>query len=75
MTLRKLASDIAAMEGKKSNVKIGDIREIIACICALETAYIINETPANRPLSIMALDVIKRLDKYKNKVRKIKHKK
>ncbi len=75
MTLRKLASDIAAMEGKKSEVSIGDIREILSCICALETANIINRTPEDGPFKALSNDVIKRIDRYVDKVNKIKNKK
>lgn len=39
MTLQKLASHLAAMEGKKSQVAIGNIRETIKCLCMLEAAH------------------------------------
>lgn len=34
--LNKLASRIAALEGKKSEVSIGNIREVIRCIVEIE---------------------------------------
>lgn len=36
MTLRKLASEIAHREGKKSQARIGDIREILRIIVELD---------------------------------------
>lgn len=36
MTLNKLASMIAKREGKKHQASIGDIREILRIICALD---------------------------------------
>lgn len=39
MTLQKLASHIAALEGKKSQIQIGNIREAIKCLCMLEAAH------------------------------------
>lgn len=35
MSMRKLASKIAKTEGKKSQVKIGDVREIVGIISDL----------------------------------------
>lgn len=39
MTLRKLASTIAKMEGKKSQSRIGDIREILKIIVDYEVEH------------------------------------
>lgn len=36
MTIQKLASKIALREGKKSSVKIGDVREILKIIATME---------------------------------------
>ena len=36
MTLQKLASEIAKREGKKSQARIGDIREILRLICVID---------------------------------------
>ena len=33
MTLRKLASEIARREGRRSQARIGDIRESLAVLC------------------------------------------
>lgn len=32
MTMRKLASDVAKVEGKKSQARVGDIREILSIL-------------------------------------------
>lgn len=36
MTLQQLASLIAKREGKKSQVKIGDVREVLRLICDID---------------------------------------
>jgi hypothetical protein len=36
MTIQKLASEIAKREGKKSQARIGDIREILAVLVQLD---------------------------------------
>jgi len=36
MTLIKLTSMLAKMEGRKHQASIGDVRELIKCLCALE---------------------------------------
>lgn len=41
-SIRELASDIAKREGKKSEARIGDVREILAILCD-----IIFEQPEN----------------------------
>jgi len=46
MTLRKLASEIAKREGKRSQARIGDIREILGLLADIfheaETADLLN---------------------------------
>lgn len=39
MTFHKLASSIAFKEGKKSQARIGDIREILKIIVDMDVAY------------------------------------
>lgn len=39
MTLKKLASEIAKREGKKSQARIGDIREILKIIVQMECVF------------------------------------
>lgn len=39
MTIRTLASMIAKLEGKKSQARIGDIREILKLIAVLEATH------------------------------------
>lgn len=38
MTLQKLASMTAKLEGHKVQVSIGNVREVIKCLCVLEAA-------------------------------------
>ncbi len=58
MNIRELASAIAKREGGKSNVKIGDIREIIAVL----SDYIVDDPDL---LVVMLEHGIKRLKKQK----------
>lgn len=44
MTLQQLASTIAKREGKKSQARIGDIREILHVMCVLQAEAIYNVT-------------------------------
>lgn len=46
--MRTLASRIAKLEGKKSQVSIGNIREVLSCICKLEAEA---TTQADSPLA------------------------
>jgi hypothetical protein len=39
MTRNKVASQIAKLEGRKSQASIGDIREVLKLLCALEASY------------------------------------
>lgn len=39
MTIQQLASEIARLEGKKSQVKIGDVREVLRVMIDLEIEH------------------------------------
>lgn len=58
MTLRKLASELAKREGKKSEARIGDIREILKLIVEIEAEVLVNEES-----SALANAIEKRRDK------------
>ncbi len=50
MTIKTLASQIAKREGKKSQARIGDIREILKIIATLEAEnYIYDKENGNTP--------------------------
>ena len=55
MTKQKLASALAKMEGRKSQVKIGDIREILSLLIILEAAYRIKEDVPTEPSEVLAM--------------------
>lgn len=57
MTKQKLASLIAQMEGKKTEVSIGNIREVLRCIeiIAAEEAFAVNERYAPKSPALIAL--------------------
>lgn len=51
---QKLCSAIATVEGGKSNVKIGDVREIVSKLAILEAKHIQDGKPMDeRPLRII----------------------
>lgn len=56
MTLNKLASAIAKIEGKKSQARIGDIREILKIICTLDAEAAVDGL-ADKDGAIYTLDV------------------
>ena len=65
MTLNKLASEIAKREGKKSQARIGDIREIIGVfsdICHEEL-----ENNSTEPMDLIVATGEKRAKKKKKK--------
>lgn len=54
MTIQKLASDIAKREGKKSEARIGDIREILKIICTLDAESLLANKDQDGPLACLA---------------------
>jgi hypothetical protein len=69
MTLNKLASLIAKREGKKSQVHIGNIREILKIICTMEVenATTVGATSAESPMSALDAEINKRIEKKMRK--------
>lgn len=60
---QKLASQIARLEGKKKQVSIGNIREVLSCLIKLEAKYY---TRVNYSMP-SPLDVLSRLADKENK--------
>lgn len=72
MTLNQLASAIAKREGKKSQARIGDIREILKIIVQLEADDCLaldpnGEPEENSPLYVLTEAVNKTLRKVRSK--------
>ena len=43
MNMNKLVRTICAMEGKKVQVSVGNVREVLRCLMVIEAAYMIAE--------------------------------
>jgi hypothetical protein len=68
MTIQKLASAIAFREGKKSQARIGDIREILRIMVDMEAESLhINGDPEAAPLHVMTEATNKALDKLRRR--------
>lgn len=60
MTFNKIASAISKLEGKKGQVSIGNIREVLSCLTILEANQVLKGGPA-------AKNPMKTLKKISNK--------
>ncbi len=60
MTLNKLASEIAKREGKKSQARIGDIREILKIIVEMDAEMSVNFKMKNGPIEALIQAAFKR---------------
>ena len=67
MTLRKLASMLAKKEGKKSQVAIGNIRELLSNLIELEIEHIKNAEDGITPLSLLVVEASNRAAKKSKK--------
>lgn len=65
MTLRKLASEIAKREGKKSEARIGDIREILKVVTEIEAEECFAGIPDGGPLHVLTEQANKKLAKLR----------
>ncbi len=59
MTFSAICSKVAKMEGKKKEVPVGNIREVVSCLVRLETDHIL----AGGPVKSSPLKELKRLAK------------
>jgi hypothetical protein len=66
MTLQKLASLIAKKEGKKSQARIGDIREVLRVLCDIECDFILQDSEESA-LGALSEQINKRLEKKRPK--------
>lgn len=65
--MNKVIKAIAALEGKKKNVAVGDIREVLKCMAVYEAACIIKTIKtleSEDSLAAMSLDEV--MSKYQN---------
>lgn len=70
MTLQKLASAIAKREGKNSQWRLGDIREILKLICTLEAEMLVAGVDVyDCPLVALDTRVAAMLGKVKRKAK------
>jgi hypothetical protein len=66
VTLNKLASLIAKREGKRSQARIGDIREILKIISVLEAEYVVSSWADDGPLRVIGKSAEKKADKLRS---------
>lgn len=78
MTIQKLASEIAKREGKKSQARIGDIREILKILCTIDAEEAV-EKPGGDPTVLLVLgkesskiegQILKRREREEKKAKK-----
>lgn len=69
MTLIKLASEIAKREGKKTQARIGDIREILKIISTLNAESVLSGFDGE-PLTALHVASVKIVDKLSKKFKK-----
>ena len=67
MTIRTLASKVAALEGKKTQARIGEIREILGIISDLIYADYLEHKESSPVLDALASNGMKRAKKAKKK--------
>lgn len=75
MTIAQLASQLAKREGKKSQARIGDIRELLKLIVQLEIEHFDEDAQQDGPLIVLRertqeLITKRAARKFKAKVRK-----
>jgi hypothetical protein len=70
MTIRTLASKIAKLEGKKSQARIGDIREILGILSDLMWEEYISGSFAQTSIDFLLLEIGNKRAAKKPKVRK-----
>lgn len=66
MTLSELASVICKLEGKKSQMKIGDAREALKLLCAYIAAETIKDGESVA-LKAIELETLKQVQKHREK--------
>lgn len=73
MTIRKLASMIAFKEGKKSQARIGDIREVLHVLAEMEAdAAQLDPHSSDSPVNAVLDQVKKILERRAKKVKRAK---
>lgn len=72
MTLQKLASEIAKREGKKSQARIGDIREILKLLAVIEAEMYMLNPGEMGPLGSVRTQAEKLIKKLQTKAKKAK---
>lgn len=61
MTVAKIASELAKREGKKSQARIGDIREILKLLVEMEVEALL--APSDSPLQALTDRAFKKFQK------------
>jgi len=67
MTIQKLASELAKREGKKSQTRVGDIRELLKLVCTIEAELMVSGNAAPGPVEVLTEHVNKIAEKLYRK--------
>ena len=67
MTFQKIASQIALREGRKSQARIGDIREILKVLVDWEAEILFADPSAEGPIFALASLADKRIEKMRKR--------
>ena len=61
MTRNELITLVCAQEGKKVQVSVGNVREIIKVLVELELTHLAEGTKGNSPSEVIHLEALKKL--------------
>lgn len=74
MTFNKIVSEIAKLEGKKKQVPVGNIREVLSCLTIIENRQVLKGGKASKnPLKTLKKMSNKKLTVLKKEMKRAKN--